>query len=321
MKKLSRRDFLRRAIEAGLALSLLGSGAQGWRALSAPYPNAKRLVSAPWLAERIEEIFQLRVVDAGGKLKYARQHLPNAVNLWYGDVSTLTMPRTVAPPELLRPFLEEAGLRAAMTVVIYDDEQSRWAGRLFWILEYYGFSDVRLLDGGLEAWAEAGGRLTDAMPSFEASSLDLRADPRRVVTGAWLLDHLVDPNVQIVDARTRREYAIGDASRHMHGEQIGHIPGALLVPVESALEPNGRFKRANELRLLYRAVSPDKTVVTYSENGVRAALAYFQLRLLGYPDVRVYDASWAEWSSDERFPIATGAGATSNAERHTSTCW
>ncbi|MBI3659687.1 sulfurtransferase [Candidatus Acetothermia bacterium] len=322
MSTLSRRDLLKRTVEAGLALSVIGSGLYGFRALSATYPNSDLLVTAQWLQERVDETSKVRIVDARGPLKYRFQHIPNSVNLWDADVNTWTQgfPRLVASPEQLQPLLERAAMDRDMTIVLYDDEQSRWAGRLFWILEYYQFQNVKLLDGGLAAWTAVGGRLTNETPSLTPSKLNLRADAKKIVTGDWLLEHLPDPSIQIIDSRTAQEYAMGYGSGHSHGEHIGHIPGALLVPAEKALELNGYFKKANELRLLYRNIGPSRTILTYSETGVRAALAYFQLRLLGYSDVRVYDASWAEWGSDEKFPVATG-GVVANGDRHTSTCW
>jgi len=83
------------------------------------------------------------------------------------------------------------------------------------------------------------------------------------------------------------------------GEQRGgHVPGAVLVPIEDAWREDGRFRLIEELRTLYdsRGFTPDREIITYCAVGGRASQAWFILTyLLAYPSVRVYDASWIEW--------------------------
>ena len=99
----------------------------------------------------------------------------------------------------------------------------------------------------------------------------------------------------LVDARTEEEYA------------EGHIPGAVLLPFpENAIETEPKvWKSATELRAMYEAigVTPDKHVIPYCTTGVRSAVTYFTLRLLGFPDARLYTGSWAEWSSHPELPV------------------
>lgn len=320
----SRRDLLKRTIESGLVLGLLGTSFYGVRALSSPYPNSDLLVNAEWLAAHVEENFSVRVIDARGPLKFRYEHILNSVNLWDTEINTWDQgfPRLVAPPEKLQPILEKLGLHSNQTIVLYDDEAQRWAGRLFWILEYYGFRDVRILNGGLDAWKQGGGKTSNALTelTYVAPPLQLRPDSTKIATGQWLLDHLLDSRVQIIDTRTPQEI-----NSSVNIARIGIIPGALNIPIESVLtHQNGlvthSFRSSNDLQRLFKKLEPTHTIVTYSETGVRASLAYFALRLLHYPDVRVYDASWSEWGSDKRFPV-TPLAQTDPTKRHTSTCW
>ncbi len=253
MSQFTRRDFLRRAFEISLTLGVLSSGLSGYRALSAPYPNSELLVDVRWLTDHWNDTRNVRVIDARGPLKYRHEHIPNAVNLWDADVNTWSqgVPRLVAPPVQIQALLEPVGVSPDMTIVLYGDEQNRWAARLFWILEYYQFSRVKILDGGLGVWVAAGQTLPNEIPEFSPSQFELNADAKKIVSGDWLLERLQDPVVQIVDSRTAQEFAGGNAG-HSRG---GHIPGARLVPAERAVEADGRFKKANDLRLLYRGLT------------------------------------------------------------------
>ncbi len=91
------------------------------------------------------------------------------------------------------------------------------------------------------------------------------------------------------------------------GEQRGgHIPGAVLAPIEDAWCDDGAFKPLDELRSLYAShgVTPESEIITYCAIGGRASQAWFVLTyLLGYPRVRVYDASWIEWGLLPGVPV------------------
>ncbi len=306
-------------MELGLAVGLGTSGVVSLTTLSRGYPQHELLANPEWLKGRLEHTDRFRIVDARGPLDYAEGHIPQAVNLWDREVNTWTrgFPRLVAPPGRIAEGLGGAGIDEGIIVITYGDHGNLWAARLFWTLEYYGHPQVRILNGGVESWRRAGGRLTEEVPEFPQADFRAEPDLDKLATGGWLKEHLEDPGVQIVDTRSPAEYR-GKEARARRG---GHIPGALLVPWENTVTEDGVFRRYLDLEIIYRKAGLKKknTIVTYSHTGVRAAHGYFALRLLGYPRVRVYDASWAEWGNDERFPIAAGGEAL--PEEEGSLCW
>jgi thiosulfate/3-mercaptopyruvate sulfurtransferase len=129
-------------------------------------------------------------------------------------------------------------------------------------------------------------------------------DQSKLASWRYVLDHLKDPHVVPVDARTPDEYSGKNTSGAKRG---GRIPGAVnLNYVENARPDEPRyFKPQAELEQLYAGlgVTRDKEVIPYCSTGVRSAVTYFTLRLIGYPDVRLYTGSWAEWGNREDLPI------------------
>ncbi len=112
---------------------------------------------------------------------------------------------------------------------------------------------------------------------------------------------LDDPELRLVDVRGPAEFS-GEQLRAARG---GHIPGAILWPWEDNLRPDGTMRDPADIRTGAQAAGllPDHELVTYCQGGVRAAHAALALHIAGYPRVRIYDGSWAEWGNDPALPI------------------
>lgn len=245
----------------------------------------------------------IRIVDARAPLRYFGGHIKSAINIPYASVTALRDDgvRIVAPKETIEKLLSQAGIDEHIRVIVYGEQGGLDAAYVFWVLEYYGHPNVVLLDGGIEAWVRANETLTRETPAFPPRAFKAKEMNTKRATGEWVLQHLDDPKVQILDNRSIEEYT----GKDVLARRRGHIPGALLVEWVHALNPDATFKTRQELEQIFSqlGVRRDKILINYCQTGVRSAHVYFTLRLLGYPDVRVYDASWSEWGNDDRFPV------------------
>ena len=297
-----------RIVTLRVTLALAAVLVLGGAASAAEYFSPQLLVDVEWLEEYGGRP-GVRILDfRESREDYDAGHIPGAAFVDRSRITTTVggIPTMLAHAESVVEAIREAGVGSASTVVVYDDSGGLWASRLFWALEYLGHEDVRLLDGGWAAWNEEVREIATVEPYRGEGDFTpcIRSD--RLATRDWILKHLDDPCTVFLDVRTPGEYTGVDA----RAERGGHIPGAVNVDWVTALTDDGsqRILSANDLKALYgdAGVTPAMEAVTYCQGGVRAAHTYFVLRLMGYPWVRMYDASWAEWGNDADVPAAGG---------------
>jgi thiosulfate/3-mercaptopyruvate sulfurtransferase len=270
------------------------------------------LVSTQWLAQHLGDS-RIRLVEVSvDTAAYDSGHIPRAVGWSWKQDTQDTLRRDIPDQAAFEQLMSRAGIIEDTTVVFYGDMDNWFAAYAFWLLKYYGHQDVRLLNGGRKKWLAEGRALTTDVPQHAPSgyrvhafATNLRALRENVVA------HVGQPGAALVDVRSPDEYAgklLAPANLPQEGAQRGgHIPGAVNIPWSKAVNEDGTFKPADELRAIYagQGITPDKDVIAYCRIGERSSHSWFALKyLLGYPIVRNYDGSWTEWGSSIGVPIA-----------------
>ncbi|HEV2360196.1 MAG TPA: sulfurtransferase [Acidimicrobiales bacterium] len=262
-------------------------------------------------------IGQVTVLDVRWKLgkpsfrvAYLEGHVPGAV---FVDLeSALSAPvgdgrrgrHPLPDEEVFGREMRAAGVNASRPVVVYDESDSMSAARAWWLLRYFGHEDVRILDGGLSAWTEAGLPLASGEESVDPGDFTPEAG------GMALLDAdtaaaLAKDGV-LLDARAGERYR---GETEPIDPVAGHIPHAVSAPTGENVDSSGRFRGADELRERFAGigVTDGDDVGAYCGSGVTAAHEVFALALAGFPGAALYAGSWSEWVSDPTRPVATGA--------------
>jgi len=243
------------------------------------------------------------LIDLRPADQFAKGLIPGAVHL---DLWGLSLIDTSPAP--LRAFMWMIGHLFALRgvspdrpVVVYEKDSGMRAARAFWFLEYLGHPNVRVLDGGIDAWASAGLRLTTEAQPPVPGTWHGAPDPGYVATWQDVRASLQQPRVCLLDARSDDEYF----GRTVRAKRGGAIPGAVHLEWANNLAPDGRFKSSQELEAMYAAagVTRDREVITYCQGGYRAAHAYLAVRILDFPRVRNYTGSWKEWGDRQDLPI------------------
>ena len=298
----------------GLALSILvplASATQAAKAgvikLISPQQAVAGISSGQW------KILDVRPVPP---LDYISGHLPNAVHIseqaFRGPDGKL--PYQIWPARDLANLLSKAGISNNDQVLVYSDGNNVLGASLVaYILEKSGVPSIGILDGGFSGYKTQGHTVTKAFPTYSPGVFNPKSVPGLAISLKEVLALVGKPNVVIVDPRPK---GLFEGTEQLFIRN-GHIPGAINITWQSVTEANNpeealknphKLKSIEALRQLFvsRGVTPDKMVIISCSTGREASLQYIVLKhLLGYPNVRIYEGSWTEYSTTNN-PVQTG---------------
>ncbi len=248
------------------------------------------IVDSSWLSAHSGKVV---IVDVRATKDYLGGHVPGSISIPVSGLQT-------KPDAIMFPVPREEKILGKNGLTINSDVVLVGAGREmayleFWMLDYLGMPNIHVLNGGIEEWK---GQLATDETTLPAAAFKAKPVPSKYATTAFVRAHLHKPGVVLLDVRTPGEYA-GTDVRAVRG---GHIPGAVNMNYAQNYEQDSTLlKPVSDLKKIYSKLDKNKEYVTYCQTGTRAANSYFVLRALGF-SVRVYDASWIEWGSDESLP-------------------
>jgi thiosulfate/3-mercaptopyruvate sulfurtransferase len=288
-------------IHSGIILSLFlfanACISEGDQALD-DYPNARLLINATELNEKISNNADLILIDTRGEVPDSL--IPGALH--FAAVSELIdrdhpVEFYLIGPEIFQEKMRSIGLNNDDEVVLYDSGNSLASARLFYALDYYGFSNASVLNGGFQAWMAEGLNIATEPEVPEPGMFAVNIQEAKMCDISYVMEASADPDKIIFDARSAGEYDGTDA----RAEKSGHIPNAVNLEWSSVLEPEGipYFLPAEQIREKFYSlgITPDKEVISHCHTNVRGSHAYFTLRLMGYDSVRTYEGSWSEYGN------------------------
>lgn len=273
------------------------------------YAHPELLAEPDWLAQHATDP-NVRIIDCATVEAYRRAHIPGAVQLpvhYYikeddpagSDHGTLVM-----PPKQFEELMGKLGVGPETTVVTYDDNNALVASRLWWVLNYYGHSNAKVLNGGWHRWLSEGRPVTFHSTKPAPATFTARVQPELVATVDMVKEKHTDPSCQVLDARTDGEW---EGTNDRGNKRAGRVPNAHHLEWLRfvASDDSRRFLPAEDIQKLLdeAGIARDRPTITYCQGGIRAAHAAFVLELLGYEGVRVYDGSMREWANRDDTPL------------------
>jgi thiosulfate/3-mercaptopyruvate sulfurtransferase len=269
------------------------------------------LIAPEALAERLAEF---RVFDAtvaldrpaeGGpyvarprREDYLAGHIPGAA---FADLvhdfadPEAPFPFAVPSAERFAAVAGAHGIGPGVKVVVYSQTSVMWATRLWWLLRYFGFDDVTVLDGGLAAWTAAGLPVSTGDATYPAAAFEARPRPSLLATRADVEAIVGGESACLVNTLEPRVFRGEGPTSY---SRPGRIPGSVNVPSSGQIDPDtGRLRPAS---------LPPGPLVFYCGGGISATVGVFAAALAGREDARLYDGSLTEWTADPSLPVEVG---------------
>lgn len=266
----------------------------------APIEEGKKdyFVDALWLKENYDKVV---VIDARADKEYAKGHVPGAINITWQMLSNM-QPKQGEPgwgvvlgKEELEKKLGSFGIDGSKDIVIYNDPKGLGEdGRVLWMLRIAGLENTRLLDGGYPMWLKAGGEESKDVPQITAVDFKIaNYNDSTLATTDMVKEKL--GTAKLVDTRSPEEFE----GKTDHGEKVrGHIPGAIHLHYQDLYNVDGTVKSIADLKAVFegKGLKPEDEIITYCTVGIRSGFTAEMMRMVGYKNVRNYNASFSEWA-------------------------
>src|SRR5438270_5105413 len=278
----------------------------------ARYATPEVLVDTDWVNANLGKPgIKLVEIDVDTK-SYDAGHIPGAIGFNWQTQLQDQVSRDIISKETFEKLVGGAAISPNDTVILYGDNNNWFAAYGFWLFKIYGHKDVRLMNGGRVKWLnEPDKELTTEIPHSKpvpykvtAAHEELRALLPEVSQAVRARSH------NLVDVRSPDEFTgkvIAPPGMTETAQRGGHIPNAKSIPWSTAVNQDGTFKSADDLRSIYlkqNGVDPAKETIAYCRIGERSSHTWFVLKyLLGMDKVKNYDGSWTEYGNLIRAPI------------------
>jgi thiosulfate/3-mercaptopyruvate sulfurtransferase len=253
-----------------------------------------------------------RLDQPDGRADYLAGHIPGAVYVSLEEeLSDHRLAERGRHPLPSGPDLQAAarrwGLKDNQPVVTYDDWSRAGSARAWWVLTAAGLADVRILDGGLSAWTDAGGALQSGLTAPVPGDVtiihdDLYIGSRAILSAQQISDGMAPT---LLDARAPERFR-GEAEPV--DPVAGHIPGARNLPSTSVLASDGTFLPETGLINLFEQSDIDSCaqVGVYCGSGITASVLLAALTATGV-DAALFPGSWSQWCTEPGRGAALGS--------------
>jgi len=254
------------------------------------------LIEADELLRKIGDE-NIRIYDASmSDAAYRQEHIPGAA---FFDHNRFTDPispymSTLLPDDALIEEIGDIGISNDVEVILYACGMLPYAVRAWWVLHYAGHKNVRVLNGGMDAWKKAGGMTESHVRQYQPSIFQGQTDPTLFASKEEVLAAIDEPDVATVDVLPLVSY------------EGAHIPGSICLPCLDLMSTMDYFLPLDQIATRLSEVSTHKRIITYCGGGIAGAVNAMAHLMVGHKNIAVYSGSLYEWLGEEMPVIGSG---------------
>ena len=227
------------------------------------YPRKNLLVSTEWLFSNLNSS-NLIIIDAGNWIidSIRNERIPRSVTVPHPYLKSKKTPKAVIDSEEIEELSRSLGISSDSRVIVYDSAKSLNAARVWWVLNYYGISDVSILNGGFEKWQLESRPTTSENFTNPKSNFVPTVRENTIATVDSMMRAVDDPGSIIWDTRRLTEFT-GENTRE--NARAGHVPNSIHLEWLVMMNEDSTFKSPSEIHELLQnsGISPDKKIFTY----------------------------------------------------------
>ncbi len=286
-------------------------------------PRYDKLVFPQWVQQQLASSHKPVILEVGydEESDYRSGHIPDAIYLdtreieW--DLGGTPSWNYVADSKLAT-LLAQYGIAEDTTVVVYADKLAMGAYRAAVGLMYMGVDDVRVLNGGKQAWENQGYALqqgSNKPTPLTESTLQVPENKTFVINIPEVKALLEAPDTVLAAVMTPEEFS-GEKSGYLRYRKAGHVPGSVLLENGDGAydmlnyeDLDGTMRSWTEIAKMWqdKGLSAEKEVSFYCGTGWRASETFFAAYLMGWDNISVFDDGWIGWSMDRANPVASNS--------------
>lgn len=270
-------------------------------------------ISAAELKTEINQNQNLKIIDVRNSARHLLGHIPKSVQLWGDDLNAQQgwVPELIPEAQFFSDIAQKKGINNNSKIVVYSEQDSPWAARLWFIFRFYGHQNIKILKGGYQAWQQKDFE-TEMLPTkIEKGNFEVQdALNENLIVSDTIAENLENDDYLILDLRTKAEF-LGE-KESSGASRSGRIPGSIHLDWSEVFTEKEKLKSEDELLKIFTEIGLDidlnkdnKNIILVSTEGVKAAHVFFILEELGYKNLKLYDEAWLGWSSRSDLPIKT----------------
>lgn len=243
---------------------------------------------------------------------YTKGHIPGAIHINTDSVEEGPVWNILSPEKIEKSMLEN-GITKDTTVILYGDPSA--AGRVAFTYLWAGVENVKMLNGGIEAWEKAGYKIeTDVVEAKKAEDFGTKvpAHPEYCLSIEDTKEKLKDENFKLVSIRSEDEF-LGKTSGYAYINKAGEPEGAVWgFDTDRYVNEDGTCINMEQMKELWNECdfSADNELSFYCGTGWRACVPWLICYENGMTNMTVFDGGWNEWQMDDSNPVQIGDPAS-----------